>query len=100
MPNGHDPEKLKKAIDDAGKLVEQLERSKVPVPPAIKQIVSAMKEGKEIAMSAEEASRHFAKFIKDLDAQCGLNEDPGAMTPIYAWRNGKPPTARSATGAA
>ena len=74
---GHDAEKLKKQVEDALKLVDALERAKAPVPPVIKQILTAMNEGAELAMSAEAASRHFAKFIKDLDRQCGIG-DPTA----------------------
>jgi hypothetical protein len=77
MPYGHDPEKLKQAIDDASKLIAELERKKVPVPPMIKKIVNAMREGKEIAISAEEASQHFARFINDMDAQCRMEEAAG-----------------------
>jgi|GEM_PF-2563839 len=71
---GHEAEVLKKQVEDALKLIEALERAKLPVPPAIKQILGAMNEGTELAMSAEEASQHFAKFIKDMDKQCGIGD--------------------------
>jgi hypothetical protein len=74
---GHEAQRLKQQVEDALKLVDVLERAKAPVPPVIKQILKAMNEGTELAMSAEEASQHFAKFIKDLDRQCGIG-DPAA----------------------
>lgn len=70
----HDAEVLKKQVEDALKLLEALERAKSPAPPVIKQILEAMHEGTELGMSAEEASQHFAKFIKDMDKQCGIGD--------------------------
>lgn len=80
---GHEAEVLKKQVEDALELVEALEMAKVAVPPTIKLILQSMNEGTEIAMSAEEAAQHFAKFIKDLDRQCGIG-DP-AMNQDDAW---------------
>ena len=71
---GHETEKLKKHVEAGLELVAALERAKTPAPAVIKQILIAMREGTEIAMSAEEASQHFAKFVKDLDRQCGIGD--------------------------
>lgn len=79
----HEAEKLQQNVEDALKLVEELERAKTPVPPIIKQILTAMKEGVEVGISAEEASQHFAKFIKSMDEQCGIG-DP-AVEQDDAW---------------
>jgi len=74
MKMSHDPETLLKAVNDAIALIDALEKSKTYVPPVLKKILEAMKSGTEIGMSAEEASQHFAKFIKDMDAQCGIGD--------------------------
>ena len=70
----HEAEVLKQKVKDAMALVKAFEMAKTAVPPTIKQILKAMDEGAEIAMSAEEAAQHFAKFIKDLDKQCGVGD--------------------------
>jgi len=70
----HDAERLKRQVDDAAKLIEALERAHVAVPPTVKRIIDAMQTGEEIAMSANEASHHLAKFIKDMDKQCGIGD--------------------------
>lgn len=72
-----DPGKLKQAIDDASELLDLMERHKIQVSPQVRRIVNAMQEGAEIGMSAHDASEHMAKFLKDMDAQCALNEKLG-----------------------
>jgi hypothetical protein len=69
-----DAEKLKKNLEDAKRLVDALEIAKNPVPPVIKQLISAMQQGTEIGMSAEEASQYFAAFIKTMDKECGIGD--------------------------
>lgn len=73
----HQEAVLKKQVEDALALIEALEMAKTPAPPVIKQILEAMNEGAEIGISAEEAAQHFARFMKDLDRQCGIG-DPAA----------------------
>ena len=84
MPTA-DAEKLKNDVDEALRLIEALERAKNPVPPVVKQILEAMKEGAEISISAEEASQHLAKFIKDLDRQCGIGSSTSMDEENDAW---------------
>ncbi|MBR1232075.1 hypothetical protein [Bradyrhizobium sp. AUGA SZCCT0182] len=76
-----DPGKLKNAVDDALKFIDLLKRNNHEVPPQIEIILKAMREGAEIGMSAEEASQHFAQFLKDMDRECKLSEQTTGEDP-------------------
>lgn len=70
MGVGASPETLKKRIDETSELIEFLEKVGVTIPKHIKLAVGAMKEGKQIAISAEEASAYLSKFAKEMEDSC------------------------------